>query len=478
MQIKKRESICALFEPRSIAVFGSLKESWNSGYGIIKNLLDFGYKGKIYPINPTYNSSDKVLGYEMYHYIREVPDDIDLAIIIIPPVAIPDVIEQCGEKGVKSAIVMSEGFAESGEEGRKLQTEIVNIARRMGVAIIGPNTAGIVNTSNNLVTTSFYVGYKHIKKGVISYIAQTGVVAPQGLPLEDRAYPISKICDLGNKCDLDESDLLEYLGDDPDTQIIAMHIEDIKDGRKFMNIAHRITLQKPVIVLKSGRTTAGSKAVASHTGSLATDDKIYDNALKQAGALRVYSWEEFLEAPKIFAYNNLPQGNKVAIITNTGACGILAADLATQNGLIVTQLSQSTTTKLRPISHKLELNPVDIGQTVATSETPLAAWEQVVASIQDDENVDCLIIIYWSPLPASRYSTASISDTVETFRRLKMRSYKPMAIWVYGPVLSDIQELSRQIENAGLPTFSTGDNATIAMALSASYSKFKSSKKQ
>ncbi len=216
------------FEPKAIAVFGSMQSRSGTAYGVIKNMLDFGFSGKIYPIHP---SSTEVLGLKVHPNIDKIEANIDLAIVIIQPTAVPKVIQQCAQRGIKAAIVISEGFAEASEEGGRLQSQLVDISCRNGIRILGPNTLGVLNTNNYLVTTPYLIGYNKPVKGTIGYCSQSGVLTFGTHPLRDRAHPISKVCDFGNKSDVNEIDLLGYLADDPDTKVICMHLEDIKDGR-------------------------------------------------------------------------------------------------------------------------------------------------------------------------------------------------------------------------------------------------------
>ncbi len=465
MELKTKGNLATFFEARNVAVIGSFKEKWSGGYGVIKNLLNFRFSGHIYPVNPYYS---EVLGMPVYPTINHVADSIDLVIVITPSQVVPTVIEQCAQKGIKAAIIVSDGFAETNREGAKLQQHVMNIARNAGLRIIGPNTIGITNTANCLVTTPYFTGYNKIQRGSVAYASQTGIVGAQALPLEDYGYPISKICDFGNKCDVNEINLLEYLTVDPETRVIAMHLEDIKDSRQFIDIARRIVVHKPVLILKPGRSQAAAKAVASHTGSLAGADQIYDSAFTQAVIVRLNTWQEFLDIPKVFASQPLPTGNRLAIVTVSGAAGIMAIDAAMENGLVIAQLSSATIDRLAKISPRLVSNPVDIGQVAPFISDFPQALESVIATVLADDSVDCAIIVLWAALAADAL------DTSDAFRRLKQQGSKPMAIWIYGPKLSAKEELTRQLEALGLPTYLNLETAAKALGIAASYAKFKS----
>ena len=450
----------AFFEARSIAVIGSFKEQQMGGYGVIKNLLDFGFSGAIYPVNPSYT---EVLGMKVFPTVDRVPHQVDLAIIITPTTTVPAVVAQCAGKGIRAAIVVSDGFAETGEEGRRLQGEMVDAARHGGVRLVGPNTIGTVGAANRLVTTPYFCGYKKIQPGSIAYTAQTGIVGAQALPLEDWAYPISKMCDLGNKCDVSEVDLLEYLAADAESSVISMHVEDIRDGRRFMEAARKAAAQKPVLVLKPGRNETSARAMASHTGSLAGNDRMYSTAFEQAGVYRLDIWQEFLEVPRVFASQPLPKGNRLAIVTVTGGAGIMAVDAAIRNGLSMARLSDATAAKLAGMSPRIARNPVDVGQMWTLMDNYAAYFESVVAALLDDDNVDCILVI---GLATRALPTEA---TIEAFSKLKQRATKPVAMWTYGTSLPALQELSRGLEPVGMPNFTNLETAVKALGIAVKY---------
>jgi len=305
-------------------------------------------------------------------------------------------------------------------------------------------------------------------RGAIAYASQTGLVGAQALPLEDCAFPVSKICDFGNKCDVNEIDLLEYLANDSETKVIAMHLEDIKESRQFMDIACRVVSNKPILILKPGRSQAAAEAVASHTGSLAGIDQIYDSAFRQAGIFRLDTWQEFLDIPKVFASQELPMGRRSAIFTFSGAAGIMAIDAAVHNGLTTAQLSSSTIETLVKISPRLANNPFDIGQIVPSVNNVYQTFESIVAEVLADDGVDCAIFILWAA------SADDILGTLRVFRGLKQQTSKPVAIWIYGPKTSAKEELARQLEAIGLPTYANLETATKALSIAASYATLKS----
>jgi len=466
MNVHEKSDLRAFFEPGAIAVIGSLNEWGGLGYTAVRNMLRFNYGGRIYPINPSYKEA---LGLRAYPEIAAVEDQIDLAIVITPKQTVPGIIDQCARKGVKAAIIVSDGFAETGEAGARLQRQIVEISHRTGLRIIGPNTIGTLNTENSLVTNPYFISYDKVYKGNIAYCSQSGIVGAQGQPLKDQAYPISKMCDLGNKCDVNEVDLLNYLYQDPQTSVIAMHIEDVRDGHKFIETVRRVAARKPVLLLKPGRTERGAKAAASHTGSLTGSERVYDAAFRQAGAIRLDTWREFWEIPRIFVNQPLPQGNRIAIITFTGGVGVASVDTAEEYGLAIADFSPVTVSRLSRLSPQLARNPVDLGPIIPVTENPLPVLEETIAAVLDDSNVDCVTATLYSSSDAETPVYMDILD------RVMKNVTKPVSIWIYGTELAAMEELSRQVQGRGLPAYFDIELAIKALATAARYSRVKSS---
>jgi len=462
---QNRSDLKSFFEPKSVAVFGSLREGVGLGYGVIRNMLQFGYSGKIYPVSPSY--SGEVLGFRVYSAVNDVAEPIDAAIVITPPPTVPGIIEQCARKGVKAAVIVSENFAEAGGDGVKYQQQLVEIVRRTGIRIIGPNTVGLFNAANGFITNPYLIVQKKIRRGGIAYCSQSGYVGTAAQPLEDRAVPVSKMCDIGNKCDVDEADLLNYLADDPETKVVAMHIENAKDGRRFMDAARRVVARKPLLILRPGRSEEAARAVASHTASLAGNEQVYDSAIKQVGAIRLDTWLEYWEVPRIFAYQPLPEGNRIAILTLTGGVAVVGVDIAVSAGLAIARFSPATADKLKRIYPRLSSNPVDLGPILSVSDNPFAVEEEVIALALNDANVDCAAISVYAGFDDI------VAPIVEMFDNLKGRIIKPIAIWIYGMKLSAMDEMSRQLEMRGLPTYFYLETAVKALGIAAQYSKIK-----
>lgn len=461
----RKTDLAPFFEPRSVAVIGSLAEVVGLGQVAIRNMLQFGYSGSIYPVNPSYS---EVLGLKVYASIDDVAEAVDVAIVITPPATVPGIVEQCAHKGVRAAVVVTENFAEAGNDGAELQQRLVDVGRRTGIRVMGPNTVGLVNTANGFTTVPYFIAYERIRSGGVAYCSQSGFVGPAAQPLEDRAYPVSKMCDIGNKCDVNEVDLLDYLARDPETKVVAMHLEDVKDGRAFMEAARKLVAHKPLLIFKAGRSEDGARASASHTGSLAGSDPIFDAALRQVGAIRVNSWQEYWDLPRLFATQPLPGGNRVAIITLTGGAGVVAVDAAVDAGLALSILSGTTAERLGKLSSRLVRNPVDLGPILSVSEDPFSVHEEAIAMVLDDANVDCAVIAIYAGFEGM------FPPVLEMFGRLKRHVTKPVAVWVYGMKLSMMEEMSRQLEAQGLATYLDLETAVKALGAAAHYSGLRS----
>ena len=465
MRSNKANGLSAFFEPASVAIFGSLKAdkfSMGNARGAIKNMLQFGFKGKIYPIS---QSGGEAMGFKAYTSVDEVSEPIDLAMLIIPPQVVPEVLNQCARKGIRSVIIGSENFAEAGEDGAKLQKQVVEIIKRTGIRALGPNTLGVLNPSFGLITTPYLLDFFSVLKGGIGYGSQSGLVCFGGHPLKDKGYPISKLCDFGNKCDINEVDLLEYFYNDPETKVISMHLEDIKDGPTFIKVARKVVSRKPVLVFKPGRSQAGAKAAASHTGSLAGNDLVYESAFRQSGVIRVNSMREFWEVPKVFSSQPLPKGNRIAIISATGGGGVICIDAAIEAGLVSATFTDSTRQKLARLSPRMANNPVDMGPVLSVIVDPFPVIEEIALAVLSDVNVDCATLV----LPG-------MSNTVDIFNHLKPHLVdiaKPITVFLYGTGLAGMEETLRQLEALGFPAYLDPEIAVKSLGVSVAYSKIK-----
>jgi acyl-CoA synthetase (NDP forming) len=455
------------FEPDSIAVIGSFREGHFGGHVIANSLLNAGFKGRIYPVNPAY---EQVLGLKVYPSVKDVPSEVDLALIMVNARTVMTVAQQCAAKGIRALVVISDGFAERDKEGARLQGELVQFARSRGIRIIGPNTAGVVNTANGFNPCPYEAGYYKIRPGPVAICAQTGMVNPQAFPYPSLRTGVSKICDFGNKCDVDECDLLEYLEQDPSTSVISFYLEGIRDGRRFFEIARRITGRKPLLLLKSGRTEAAAKASASHTGSLAVDDRVFEAVCSQTGVLRLEKFGELFEMPKMFASQPLPEGNRLGIITFTGGVGVLAIDEAVKYGLRLTALGPETSQALDKIFPGLGIMPVDIGPAMAAVKEAFDRYPDILGAVMEDANVDALFNVLWA-----NPSGSIIGRFAEAYEAVRNRSRKPLATWIYGPNAVRVMELGERIEDMGFPVYDRPESAIKALGLAHRYGKIKES---
>jgi acyl-CoA synthetase (NDP forming) len=381
---------------------------------------------------------------------------------------VADIVRQCAEKGIKAMIVVSDGFAERDGKGARLQKALIELAGKEGIRIIGPNTAGIVNTANGFNPCAYEAGYYRIRKGPIAIGAQTGMTNPQAFPYPNLHFGVSKICDFGNKGDVDECDLLEYLSDDPDTGVISLYLESIRDGQRLLKIARDVTKIKPVLVLKSGRTKEGARASASHTGSLAVDDKIFDSLCRQTGILRLEEFQDLFEIPKIFASRDLPKGGRLGIVTFTGGVGVVIIDEGAKYGVSLTTLRPETRQALEGIYQGLGTMPVDIGPMMAAVKNPFETYPGVLEAVAADSNVDMLFNVLWA-----NPTGIIVSSYLKAYERIKDRVRKPIATWIYGPNLDVAADLTDRVEKMGFPVFSSPEKSIRALGLAWAYARRK-----
>jgi acetyl-CoA synthetase (ADP-forming) len=325
-------SLEALFKPKSVAVIGASGTPGKIGYAIMKNLIDYGYEDKIYAVNVK-GGEIEISGrkFPVYKSILDVPDEVDMAVIVVPAKFVPQVVEECGKKGVKVLPIISSGFGELGEEGKKVEQQLVETAHKYGMRILGPNIFGVVYTPAKLNAT---FGPTDVMPGKLALISQSGAlgIALMGWTILEKVG-LSAVVSVGNKSDIDDADLLEYFETDENTGAILIYMEGVKDGRKFMEVAKKVSMKKPIIIIKAGRSERGAKAAASHTGSLAGADNIYTAAFKQSGVLRALTIGEAFDWARTLSNLPEPQGENVVILTNGGGIGVMATDAAEEEGL-------------------------------------------------------------------------------------------------------------------------------------------------
>jgi acyl-CoA synthetase (NDP forming) len=401
------ESMNRLMKPRSVAVIGASNEPGKIGNSVLRNLLDGGFAGDIFPVNPR---ADDILGLKAYRSVLDVPGDVDVAVFAIPAALVPAALEEVGRKGVPAAVLIPSGFAETG--AHELQDQVVAIARAHGVRVLGPNIYGYYSTWQDLCAT-FCTPYD--VKGAVALSSQSGGIgmAILGFARTTRTG-VSAIVGLGNKCDVDEDDLLVYFGADEHTECIAMHLEDLKDGRAFVAAARETVKTKPIVVLKAGRTSAGAKAAGSHTGALAGDDKVYDDILRQAGVIRAPGLRDMLEYARSLPVLPTPQGDNVVIITGAGGSGVLLSDACVDNGLTLMEippdLNEAFMRWIPPFG--AAGNPIDI-----TGGEPPSTYEATIRLGLEDPRIHALVLGYWHTIVTPPMVFAELTArVVEEFR--------------------------------------------------------------
>ncbi len=377
--------------PESVAVIGATSNALAVNYHLVENLKNLGYKGKIYPVNP---KLEEVLGIKAYKNFNDIGEYVDLVVISIAARNVLEVIRNLPAGKIGGVVLVTGGFSEIGEEGKKIQDEIARIFKEKGIRVIGPNALSPINTSNKVAVSFFTM--PGMNPGNVSFIFQSGMYEPRfNWMMMDFHLGVAKLIDLGNKMDINEVDALEYLSQDPETKVICIHLESIKGGgRRFFDLLKQTTPGKPVIVLKGGRTEAGAKAAMSHTGSLLQgSDIVFQTALKQAGAIQVDTFDDFLYFAKAFSYLPVPRGNRIAIATFPGGEAVLATDAVYQNGLVMAKPGQASYERLRKTfpAWEIALNPYDFGviYTFSAFNNNHGAFIEAMA---DDENVDCMAV--------------------------------------------------------------------------------------
>ena len=413
-----KSAIEAVFSPRSVAVLGVTKSPGTVPYDIFHNILGSSYTGVLYPVAPGKRSIDSV---RAYRYLTDIDDQVDLAVLVFPANVCEKALEHCAAKGVKGVIIISAGFREVGPEGVSREQRIKQICRENGIAMIGPNCLGVINTDPAISLNASFAR-KMPAEGRIAFLSQSGALCTAVLDYaRGKGIGFSKFVSFGNKAGLTEMDLLEYLHDDEKTDVILLYLEELRNGRKLIEVARRITRgegAKPILAIKSGRTPQGASAAASHTGSLAGEDAICEAVFREAGIIRVASIEELFNTAIMLTNQPLPKGDRLAIVTNAGGPGVMATDAAVRTGLSIARFAPETTAKLKaalPAAANIK-NPVDvIGD--ARCDRYMAAMEAVLA----DDGVDQMLVIL------TPQSMTDIDDIARGVTRVHARADKPIA---------------------------------------------------
>ncbi|USH00630.1 acetate--CoA ligase family protein [Thermococcus argininiproducens] len=459
------EELKPFFEPNAVAIIGATDKKGKVGNVIFenfkKNKEQGVFKGNIYPVNP---KLDEIEGYKVYKSVKDLPEDTDLAVISIPAPFVPQTMKEIAEKGIKSVIIITGGFGELGEEGKKMEEEILQIARENGIRVIGPNCVGVYVPDTG-VDTVFLPEQKmdRPKNGSIAFVSQSGAFAAAMLDWAALAgIGIGKMVSYGNKLDVDDADLMDYFIHDESIKVVTFYIEGVKEGRKFIEAAKRITKVKPVIALKSGRTEYGAKAASSHTGSLAGADTIYDAVFKQTGILRAEDFEHMFDVAKAFAKCKLPNGDRIGIITDGGGAGVMASDAVAKFGLKMAELSEETIKYLKEHfpPHAVAGNPTDV-----VGDTDAQRYKYAIEAFVNDPNVDAIVIIVLFQVPL-----LNEEKIIEILADYAKKSEKPIVAVAMGGKKTEYY--AKILEDKGVPVYPTPERGVRAIAGLVQYAKY------
>ncbi len=458
-------SLEALIRPRSVAVIGASREPGTIGGAIFHNLLHQGFTGPVYPVNP---KAAVVQSVAAYPTIEAVPGPVDLAVIVVPALQVPEVMEACGRKGVRAAVVISAGFKETGEAGAALERRLLETARAHGMRVLGPNCLGILNTEAGVrLDATFAPTYP--PAGPVAFSSQSGAL---GLAILEYAAAlnigISHFVSVGNKADVSGNDLLEFWEQDPGTRIILLYLESFGNPRRFTQIARRVARTKPIVAVKSGRTRAGQRAASSHTGSIAGADAAVEALCRQSGVIRANTMEELFDVAMLLAHQPVPAGHRVGIVTNAGGPGIMASDACETHGLEVPLLTDPTVAVLRSFlpAEASTRNPVDM----IASATP-ASFEKAVAAVLADPNVDSLLVLYVPPIVTTptEVAEAIVRGVAEATQRADAqgRPHKPVLSCFMGS--HGVQQGLLTLHEGNIPSYAFPEAAAIALSQSVRY---------
>ena len=444
------EQMNRIMRPNAVAVIGASAENGKIGNSVMKNLINGGYQGTIYPIHP---SADSILGKKAYKSVKDVPGEIDVAVFAIPAKFVAQALTELGEKKIPGAVLIPSGFAETGNVAG--QNELVEIGRKYGVRLIGPNIYGFYYTPKNLCAT-FCTAYD--VKGKAALSSQSGGIGMAIIGFSRSAkMGVSAIVGLGNKSDIDEDDLLTFFEQDDNTQIIAQHCEDLKDGRGFAEVAKRVSRKKPVVVLKAGRTSMGARAASSHTGALAGNDKIYDDVFKQSGVIRARSLRDLLEFARGIPVLPTPKGNNVVIITGAGGSGVLLSDACVDNGLSLMSMPADLDAAFRKFIPPFGAagNPVDI-----TGGEPPTTYQNTVRLGLEDPRIHALILGYWHTIITPPMVFARLM--VEVVDQMRAQGIeKPVVASLAGDV--EVEEAAEYLYQHGIPAYAYSTEIPVAV---------------
>ncbi|HQP05608.1 MAG TPA: acetate--CoA ligase family protein [Smithellaceae bacterium] len=465
---RKRPSpatIAPFFQPSSMAVIGASRSPGKGGNIILRNLQKAGFKGALYPINPTVK---EILGLPSYARVSDVPGKVETAMVVIPKTAVPDALEDCAAKGVTNIILSTGGYSDAGEEGAREQKTIIEMARRAGIRIMGPNSIGTLNPSAGMSTS--IVGLDPIRKGGVSIIGQSGVFSSGWARwiADTKPFGLAKVACIGNKGDVNESDLLEYLTGDSATRTVGMYLEGVVEGKRFIRAAAAACKAKPVVVMKAGRSEAGAAAVASHTGSLAGSDAVFDAVCRRTGLVRTQNSEAFFDALAAFEKLPLPRGNRMGALSITGMGCVAATDAVEECGIDLPALQPDTLRKLRevmPVWAPVR-NPIDTWSAIEQHGAKKAT-SHIARCLMEQPDVDALLITFV-------LMSESVFDISEAFADIFRRHpHKPVFASYYGGTAREIAHIHEGFAALGVPCYPTPERAIFAFSRMVEYARFR-----
>ncbi len=443
------DSLQAFFNPRGVVVIGASRDPNKLGYGLARNLVQSNYQGAIHFVNPT---GGRLFNRPLYPSLAEVPDPVDLAAVLIPARAVPAALQACGQRGIRAAIIGAGGFREVGPEGAALEEACLQVARQYGIRLLGPNCIGLLDTHLPIDTT--FLPPPGPTPGDVAFISHSGAICAAVIDwARGQGYGLSRLVSLGNQADVSETDILATVAADPFTHVVGLYIEGVRAGRRFVEQARQVALQKPIIALKVGRFESGRRAVASHTGALAGQEVAYNAAFRRAGVLRAATSEGMFDRARALAWCPLPAGRRVAVLTNAGGPGVTAADALESYGLKLAELSEATRAALQavlPPAASLQ-NPVDM--------LAAASPEQFAASLRillEDAGVDSVMVIYPTP---PMYTSGAVAKAIIP---VIYNAEKPVVAAVMGERL--IQEAVEHLRAARVPEYRFPERAAAALA--------------
>ncbi|MDD1767364.1 MAG: CoA-binding protein [Methanomassiliicoccales archaeon] len=458
----KDEKIDAIFNPKSVALIGGSNKEGKMGYVFAKNITS-GYEGKIYMVNP---SEEQVFGLKSYPDVKSIPDEIDLAVIVIPAKAVPSVMEELSAKHAKSAVVITAGFGEAGPEGKRCEEELMKAANKGGVKVVGPNCFGIYNCNIGL-NASLGVGTPP-KGGDISFVTQSGAYGMAILTFAlDHHMRFAKVMAHGNKAGIDDHEVIRYLGEDEETKVICLFLESVDKGREFFEEARRIALSKPIIATKTGRTAGAARAAASHTAAMAGTFTAYEAAFKQSGVIFARNGMDLVNIAKGLDWQPLPKGNRVGIITNSGGTGVELADLCEEGGLVVPELSENVQKKIRELipAYASARNPIDM--------TPIwpkfvDLYSKCIQILYESSEVDIIVPIILQRAAMMPEVCTAVADTVNDCLTRGIR--KPTYVcWVS---VRDALKNMDLLQSKHVPCFDWPERTARAVAAISGYAEF------